>query len=174
MSILTRNWEAQLQAVTRHILRCNNRVDRYHRNILTDSRCWVADTVLWTAHRLQTHKRLKAASVSVANRSLTEHKLLHLQQLMHVLYLGKEHTLGYHIYIPLSPFLISFPWCARYRVTLCIIIVLDSLPYFVREDKLIHITGCIQKFLDWVNNEINNDNKYSLRSNTKDYGDKTH
>jgi len=33
--------------------------------------------------------------------------------------------------------------------------------------------GCIQKFWDWVSNEINN-NKHSLRSNTKDYGSKTH
>jgi len=32
---------------------------------------------------------------------------------------------------------------------------------------------CIQKFPDWVDNEIKN-NKHSLRSHTKDYGDKTH
>jgi len=32
---------------------------------------------------------------------------------------------------------------------------------------------CIQKFPDWVHNEINN-NKHSLRSNTKGYGGKTH
>jgi hypothetical protein len=31
----------------------------------------------------------------------------------------------------------------------------------------------MQKFPDWVDNEINN-NKYSLRSNTKRYGGKTH
>jgi hypothetical protein len=36
-----------------------------------------------------------------------------------------------------------------------------------------HIRGRIQKFPDWVNNEINND-KHSLRSNTKGYGGKTH
>jgi hypothetical protein len=30
-----------------------------------------------------------------------------------------------------------------------------------------------QKFPDWVDNEINN-NKHSLRSNTKGYGGKTH
>jgi hypothetical protein len=35
------------------------------------------------------------------------------------------------------------------------------------------VRGCIQKFPDWVDNEINN-NKHSLRSNTKDYGGKTH
>jgi hypothetical protein len=43
------------------------------------------------------------------------------------------------------------------------------IPVFIRE--------CIQKFPEWVNNEIyasNNNNKYSLRSNTKGYGDKTH
>jgi hypothetical protein len=41
--------------------------------------------------------------------------------------------------------------------------------------------GCIQKFPDWVDNEINNNNnnnnnnnKYSLRSNTKGHGGKTH
>jgi hypothetical protein len=32
--------------------------------------------------------------------------------------------------------------------------------------------GYIQKFPDWVDNEINNKN--SLRSNTKGYGGKTH
>jgi hypothetical protein len=37
------------------------------------------------------------------------------------------------------------------------------------------IRGCIQKFPDWIKNEINNNNnKHSLRSNTKGYGDKTH
>jgi hypothetical protein len=36
-----------------------------------------------------------------------------------------------------------------------------------------NIWGYIQKFLDWVDNEINN-NKHSLRSNTKGYGGKTH
>jgi hypothetical protein len=34
------------------------------------------------------------------------------------------------------------------------------------------VRGCIQKFPDWVNNEINN--KHSLRSNTKGYDGKTH
>jgi hypothetical protein len=37
-----------------------------------------------------------------------------------------------------------------------------------------HIRRCIQKFPDWVDNEINNNNKHSLRSNTKGYGGKTH
>jgi hypothetical protein len=36
------------------------------------------------------------------------------------------------------------------------------------------IRGCIQKFPDWVDNEINNNqNKHSLRNNTKGYGCKT-
>jgi hypothetical protein len=38
----------------------------------------------------------------------------------------------------------------------------------------IYIPGCIQKFPDWVDNEINNNNKHSLRSNIKGYGGKTH
>jgi hypothetical protein len=36
---------------------------------------------------------------------------------------------------------------------------------------------CIQKFPDWVDTEINNNNnndEHSLRSNTKCYGGKTH
>jgi hypothetical protein len=36
-----------------------------------------------------------------------------------------------------------------------------------------HIWWCIQKFLDWVDNEINN-NKHSLGSNTNGYGGRTH
>jgi len=37
---------------------------------------------------------------------------------------------------------------------------------------ILGVRGCIQKFPDWVDNEINN--KRSLRSNTKRYGGKTH
>jgi hypothetical protein len=39
-----------------------------------------------------------------------------------------------------------------------------------------NVRGCIQKFPDWVDNAINNNNnnKHSLRSNTKGYGGKTH
>jgi hypothetical protein len=36
------------------------------------------------------------------------------------------------------------------------------------------IRGYIQKFPDRVDNEINNNNKHSLRINTKGYGGKTH
>jgi len=37
-----------------------------------------------------------------------------------------------------------------------------------------NLRGCIQKFPDWVDNEINDNNKHSLRSNTKCYGGKIH
>jgi hypothetical protein len=38
-----------------------------------------------------------------------------------------------------------------------------------------NIQGCIQKFTDWIDNEINNNNnKHPLRSNTNGYGDKPH
>jgi hypothetical protein len=37
----------------------------------------------------------------------------------------------------------------------------------------VNVQEYIQKFPDWVDNEINN-NKHSLRSNTKDYGGRTH
>jgi hypothetical protein len=44
-----------------------------------------------------------------------------------------------------------------------------------RMQPYLKIQGCIQKFLDWVDNKINNDdNKHPLRSNTKGYGGKTH
>jgi hypothetical protein len=37
------------------------------------------------------------------------------------------------------------------------------------------VRGCIQKFPDWVDNEIYAyNNKHSLRSNIKGYGGKTH
>jgi hypothetical protein len=37
------------------------------------------------------------------------------------------------------------------------------------------IRVCIQKFPDWIDNELkNNNNQHSLKSNTKDYGGKTH
>jgi hypothetical protein len=40
-------------------------------------------------------------------------------------------------------------------------------------DMVNNIRGCVQKFPDWVDNEINIKNKHSLGSNTKRYGDKT-
>jgi hypothetical protein len=36
------------------------------------------------------------------------------------------------------------------------------------------VRGCIQKFPDWVDNEINNNNKHLLRINAKGYGGKIH
>jgi hypothetical protein len=46
--------------------------------------------------------------------------------------------------------------------------------HFARASVCVHIRGCIQKFPDWVYNEINNNNKHSLWSNTKGYGGRTH
>jgi hypothetical protein len=38
-----------------------------------------------------------------------------------------------------------------------------------------NVRTCIQKFPDWVDNEIHAyNNKHTLRSNTKGYGGKTH
>jgi hypothetical protein len=40
---------------------------------------------------------------------------------------------------------------------------------------VLHVRGCVQKFPDWVDNEIYAYLwYYSLRSNTKGYGDKTY
>jgi hypothetical protein len=36
------------------------------------------------------------------------------------------------------------------------------------------VLGCIQKFPDWVDNKINNNNKHSLGNNTKGYDGKNH
>jgi hypothetical protein len=52
-----------------------------------------------------------------------------------------------------------------------------SHTYFIRSILMLssRIRGCIQKFPDSVNNEINNNKyKHSLGSNTKVYGGKTH
>jgi hypothetical protein len=50
----------------------------------------------------------------------------------------------------------------------------DPSPQFSLRSSLIR--GCIQKFPNWVDNEINlnNNNKNSLKSNTKGYSGKTH
>jgi hypothetical protein len=51
-------------------------------------------------------------------------------------------------------------------ITICVEkVVLKNIFHIIR--------GCIQKFPDWVDNEINN-NKRSLRRNTKGYGGKSH
>jgi hypothetical protein len=45
----------------------------------------------------------------------------------------------------------------------------------LKEPPVSIVRGCILKFPDWVDNIINiNNNKHSLRSNTKGYGGKTH
>jgi hypothetical protein len=48
-----------------------------------------------------------------------------------------------------------------------------TLDKFVFLEHNITIRGCIQKFPDWIDNVTNNNNnKHSLRSNTKGYGGK--
>jgi hypothetical protein len=52
-----------------------------------------------------------------------------------------------------------------------------NFPYVPNsQSNTVHIRECIQKFPDWVHNEINknNNNKHSLRSNTEGYGGTTH
>jgi hypothetical protein len=53
----------------------------------------------------------------------------------------------------------------KYTEKLCIRLFLAMLTCVRR---------CIQKFPDSVDNEINNNNKQSLRNDTKGYGSKTH
>jgi hypothetical protein len=55
----------------------------------------------------------------------------------------------------------------------------DNSEYLSIDDNIImdirEIRGCIQKFSDWVDNEIYDySSKHSLRGNTKGYGSKTH
>jgi hypothetical protein len=50
-----------------------------------------------------------------------------------------------------------------------------SLVYLVTPSQMGGIRGCIQKFPDWVCNEMYAyKNKHSLRCNIKGYGGKTH
>jgi hypothetical protein len=64
---------------------------------------------------------------------------------------------------------------SRLHVGWCFTIGFSSLWVFPSVDvpKPNIIRGCIQKSPERVDNEINNNNKHSLRSNTKDYGSKT-
>jgi hypothetical protein len=51
----------------------------------------------------------------------------------------------------------------------------DILPQRNPGDRYFkYVRGCIQKFPYRVDNEINKNNKNSLRSNTKGYGGKSH
>jgi hypothetical protein len=66
----------------------------------------------------------------------------------------------YSIFCNMKPLFLSFSISP-----ICLVVVVTNL-YGIR--------GCIQKFTDWVDNEIcAYNNKHSLRSNTKDYGGKT-
>jgi hypothetical protein len=52
---------------------------------------------------------------------------------------------------------------------------LDAGGHHLQQLLQYQVQGYVQKFLDWVNNEINNsNNKHSLRSNTKGHVSKTH
>jgi hypothetical protein len=46
--------------------------------------------------------------------------------------------------------------------------------YPVWKFKILSTRERIQKFPDWVDNEINNNNKHSFRNNTKGYGSEIH
>jgi hypothetical protein len=59
--------------------------------------------------------------------------------------------------------------CSKYCASLVLRIQLIHLVINVSSGE---VRGCIQKFPDWVDNEINN--KHSLRSKTKSYSGKTH
>jgi hypothetical protein len=62
------------------------------------------------------------------------------------------------------------PWMnSRWLKVTCFFYALAS-PYL----RCRKVQGCIQKFPDCVDKEINNSNKHSLRSNTKSNGGKTH
>jgi hypothetical protein len=56
-----------------------------------------------------------------------------------------------------------------YGHVLCMMMNIWKVTAFVADE----IQEYIQNFLYWADNKINNNNKHSLRSNTKGYGDKT-
>jgi len=55
-------------------------------------------------------------------------------------------------------------------------LVIQQIRMFAKQwTVLIKLRGCVQKFPDWVDNEIYAyNNERSLRSDTKGYGGKTH
>jgi hypothetical protein len=60
---------------------------------------------------------------------------------------------------------------------ICLSVCVLQVQNYSCEFKELQIWGCIQKFPEWVDNELNNNNnnnKHSLRSNTKAYGGNTH
>jgi hypothetical protein len=62
------------------------------------------------------------------------------------------------------------PWTRQLVTTELIRLFITDLELLI---YTINIRGCNQKFPDWVDNEINNNNKHLLRSNnTKGYGGK--
>jgi hypothetical protein len=79
--------------------------------------------------------------------------------------------------IKVMQFIVSFlhVWPAN-KQTITFMLIAWSLWILILDLWRCYIRGYIQKFSDWVGNEINNNNnnKHSLRSNTKGYGGKTH
>jgi hypothetical protein len=66
-------------------------------------------------------------------------------------------------------------WCYHHRIKYNKIVpTLGIKNWVLTEHDSDDIRGFIQKYPDWVDNEISNKNKHSLRSNTKGYGGKTH
>jgi len=68
----------------------------------------------------------------------------------------------------------SFSWsnCLHLPITSSLLRPKNNLPFFYQSSK---IRGRIQKFPDWVDNEINAyNNKHTLRRKTKSYDGKTH
>jgi hypothetical protein len=61
-----------------------------------------------------------------------------------------------------------------YKVSSTASVKVSSGEQLSRYDISTTVRGYIQKFPDWVDNEINNNNKHSLKSNTKGYGGKIH
>jgi hypothetical protein len=74
------------------------------------------------------------------------------------------------IYFPNRLGDISYLWYWRIYTDIC-----GANFFLVYVILLKSLRVCIEKFADWVDKEINEDNnKRSLRSNTKGYGGKTH
>jgi uncharacterized membrane protein len=83
-----------------------------------------------------------------------------------VLLFGRRAEDGRFVLPPYSVFDKPSYWCRKEGTVLAFVIVLTLF--------ILEIQGCNQKFPDSVDNEINNSNKHSLRSNTMGYGVKTH
>jgi hypothetical protein len=109
---------------------------------------------------------------------------------MYTMSAGTEsHDVGFYIWIPTISHLHHICNCKVYKIVVHRICGYVTVPTQHPTRQLIPrlqtfpckipslkqcTRWCIQKFPDWAGNEINNNNKHSLRSNTKGYGGKTH